>query len=628
MSEAQAKASAWTDNDVVLDGSSQEGSPSQEVPVADPEAIVHIMKIISRDRVSRGGAKNSLAEVAESKERVEPSDKAKKPAEKMPPEDQMDEQPKSPRGLARLARGKASFSKKRIRIGSRVSEELEIFDGETEGRWDSDREIKVHTARSSDAMAKNSDVPDLPEPPQAIEVLPVEFVPVPDPGLDPILDSDLQEAKEKLRDFYKDMKLENKRLGQLSLELQSERAALDLEMTELEKMKSEGLKKTERVSLSIDDLGGQQHELRKQLEAVSRETKLLEEKRAEIEGVRRAVEDERLAVVRERVSVDGIVEGMARNREEIEGAQGQLRSQAEALAQTRIDIVEVKSQLAQASEIIGQREKDVKQEEIRLLAQKDQLQNRESELERKESDFLEHENSVAESLQQVEQAQGDIETKKVEYSSANAELTSAKDNLDSRMVEFGVEQAKMRSQFEAIDSQRGEIERIRRDQNTQQEALNTAKSSWEELRASQETALQSTRSEVVAEQASVAQQLFEVNQEVAMLSKSRESIEEERRLLADARALVDNDRKTLHQNATQGESLRLELSTLRVEFEETKARLLEETSRRAHAEQGRQFAETYRPPTSKDSSQNLFDDPLLARLLDQQWDLWLTDDHK
>jgi hypothetical protein len=56
--------------------------------------------------------------------------------------------------------------------------------------------------------------------------------------------------------------------------------------------------------------------------------------------------------------------------------------------------------------------------------------------------------------------------------------------------------------------------------------------------------------------------------------------------------------------------------------------LLEETSRRAQAEQGRQLAETYSQSASMNSRKNLSDDPMLARLLDQQWDLWLTDDQK
>ena len=80
------------------------------------------------------------------------------------------------------------------------------------------------------------------------EVLPVEPVLVPDPGVDPHRDPDLQEVKDQLRQFYLDMKVENKRLGQLNLDLQRERAALDVAAIELETMKSEGLLK-ERASL-------------------------------------------------------------------------------------------------------------------------------------------------------------------------------------------------------------------------------------------------------------------------------------------------------------------------------------------------------------------------------------------
>ena len=98
--------------------------------------------------------------------------------------------------------------------------------------------------------------------------------------------------------------------------------------------------------------------------------------------------------------------------------------------------------------------------------------------------------------------------------------------------------------------------------------------------------------------------------------------------MAEARALVEDDRNTLHQDAEQSELLRVELSDLRMELEETRTRLLEETSRRAQAEQGRQLAESYRPSASMNSRQNPSDDPLLARLLDQQWDLWLSDDQK
>jgi len=630
--KAQAKIGAGSDKDPLISAAATEGGPSQVAPATHPEAIAHIMRIVSRDRVIRGGAKSTYEELAEPRELTESKDTDGKPSEDLPPETQLEEQPKSSRRRSRVARRKVSPIKKRFGIGSRVNNELEELDGETEDRWVKDREIKVHTTKSSAPAVKN---PDVPEPLQVCDAPPVEPVLVhvepvlvPDPGVNPILDPELQEVKEKLREFYSDMKVENKRLGQLNLDLQVERAALDVAAIELEKLKSEGLIKTKRVSLGIDDLEGQQYELRKQLEAASREMKLLEKERAEIEGVRRAVEEERLAVVRERVSADGMVERMVRTRGEIAGAQGLLRGQAEELAQTRIDIAEVKSQLAKASEIIDQRVNEVKQEEIRLLAQKDQLRNGELELERKDSNLLDRENLVAESVQQVHQVQEDIESKKVEYSLASAELSSARESLESRTVEFDAEQAKMRSQFEVLDSQRGEIERMRRDHNSQQKALDTAKASWDELRANQETELESIRSAVFAQQSRVAAQLLEVNQEVSMLSKSRESVEEERKLLAEARALVENDRKTVHQDAAQGESSRVELSTLRIELEETKTRLLDETSRRAQAEQGRQFAETYRPSASKDSIQNLFDDPMLARLLDQQWDLWLTDDHK
>ena len=74
----------------------------------------------------------------------------------------------------------------------------------------------------------------------------------------------------------------------------------------------------------------------------------------------------------------------------------------------------------------------------------------------------------------------------------------------------------------------------------------------------------------------------------------------------------------------RAEALRAELDTLRVELEETRVRLVDETRRRSEAEQGRRLADEAR---SRQSLQDGFvdvTDPRFTRLLDRQWDLWLS----
>ena len=74
--EAQAKASAGSNKDPDFGGAATEGSPSEKAQVADPEAIAHIIKIISQDRVIRGGVKSTREELARPQDLAESSDEA------------------------------------------------------------------------------------------------------------------------------------------------------------------------------------------------------------------------------------------------------------------------------------------------------------------------------------------------------------------------------------------------------------------------------------------------------------------------------------------------------------------------------------------------------------------------
>jgi len=248
--QGQGKVGSGSDQDPLVSSAVTNRAPGQEVPTADPEAIAHIIKIVSQARVIRGGTKSTQEEAAKPQQLGESGDTAGKPSADLLSQTQGEQQTNSPKRLSRLARRSASLSKKRSGSGSRVNNEREQVDGETKDRWAGDSEIKIHTTQSSEPAVEN---PSVEGPSMVKEALPVETALVPDPGVDPHLDPDLQEVKDQLRQFYLDMKVENKRLGQLNLDLQRERAALDVAAIELETMKSEGLLKSERVSLGFKE---------------------------------------------------------------------------------------------------------------------------------------------------------------------------------------------------------------------------------------------------------------------------------------------------------------------------------------------------------------------------------------
>ena len=213
--QGQGKVGSGSDQDPPVSAAVPNRVPGHEAPAADPEAIAHIIKIVSQARVIRGGTKSAQEEAAKPQQLGESGNTAGKPSADLLSKTQGEEQTNSPKKISRWARRNASPSKKRSGSGSRVNNERKQVDGETKDRWAGDSEIKIHTTQSSEPAVEN---PSVAEPPIVKEALPAEPVLVPDPGVDPHLDPDLQEVKDQLRQFYLDMKVENKRLGQLNLD--------------------------------------------------------------------------------------------------------------------------------------------------------------------------------------------------------------------------------------------------------------------------------------------------------------------------------------------------------------------------------------------------------------------------
>ena len=210
--QAQGKVGSGSDQGPQISAATTDGAPGHEAPAADPEAIAHIIKIVSQARVIRSGTKSIQEEAAKPQQLGESRDTAGKPSADLLSKTQGEEQTNSPKKPSRWARRNASPSKNRSGSGSRVNNEREEVDGETIDRWVADSKIKIHTTESREPVAKN---PGAPEPLMVEEALPAEPVLVPDPGVDPHLDPDLQEVKNQLRQFYLDMKVENKRLRDL-----------------------------------------------------------------------------------------------------------------------------------------------------------------------------------------------------------------------------------------------------------------------------------------------------------------------------------------------------------------------------------------------------------------------------
>ena len=94
--------------------------------------------------------------------------------------------------------------------------------------------------------------------------------------------------------------------------------------------------------------------------------------------------------------------------------------------------------------------------------------------------------------------------------------------------------------------------------------------------------------------------------------------------MAELRESMDTQFADSIEDRRRAEELRVELDAVRVELEETRVRLVDETRRRAEAEQARRFSDEARSRQSLQDGYVDVTDPRFTRLLDRQWDLWLS----
>ena len=156
--QGQGKVGSGSDQDPPVSAAMTNRVPGHEVTTADPEAIAHIIKIVSQARVIRGGSKGAQEEAAKPQQLGEPGDTAGKPSVDLLSKTPGEEQVNSPKKISRWARRNDSRSKKRSGSGSHVDNEREQVDGETKDRWAEDSEIKIHTTQSTEPAVENPSV--------------------------------------------------------------------------------------------------------------------------------------------------------------------------------------------------------------------------------------------------------------------------------------------------------------------------------------------------------------------------------------------------------------------------------------------------------------------------------------
>ncbi len=154
--------------------------------------------------------------------------------------------------------------------------------------------------------------------------------------------------------------------------------------------------------------------------------------------------------------------------------------------------------------------------------------------------------------------------------------------------------------------------------------LSQERSQWQAERERLDTELASAQRATAEARETADLTRRQLESEKTLLVAARNAVAEERSRMNELRESMDVHFADSAEERRRAEALRAELDTLRVELEETRVRLVDETRRRSEAEQGRRLADEAR---SRQSLQDGFvdvTDPRFTRLLDRQWDLWLS----
>ena len=447
---------------------------------------------------------------------------------------------------------------------------------------------------------------------------------------------EFQALKEKVRNFYVELKAKEEQLAEDRADLEQAKSAFARERLLTSQRDDD--------SSSVLNALGEQHEVigREQRE-LSTERAALRELRAELEGTRSALEDERVQIVRDQANIESLREQLEDLRDEMETAREKLLTDAAEMDLLEKKLLKDRIALEQQVETSRQKLSDLEGREASLLAQQDQMKSREQEIDQREKSATQ----VVRDLDERQEAASEFEERLSEREAAvslrDDDLTQRLDDLRRREVLLEEQQDGLNEEQLLAKSREEELSRLANDLQVREQTLeewknnveaqaaelNTARAEFEQTRVvwlqekeSREHELSSAQN--AAQQAKHEASILhdELAKERDLLQKTGSSLDNERARLVEARSMTEASHRETAVDRDELAAVKVELQSLRLELEEARERLVNETRRRSEAEEGRRAAKD--ALTSREGRSAYLDasDPRYARLLDRKWDLW------
>ena len=455
-------------------------------------------------------------------------------------------------------------------------------------------------------------------------------------------DVEFESVKSKVRDFYVELKRESKRLAEEREDFERERLAFARE-------RADSSVRTETASTALSALDEQHEVLDREQRELINERARLREMRAELEGARAALEAERLNVVREKTGIDSLRERLEEVRDEMEAARERLKAEAAELTLAQQKFVDDRAFHAQEAEKLANEQTQVENSAAALTAQQDQLRSRERELQAGQAALEEQLGTVAEREAAIEGRELEIREAEARLQAGTEELQGRSAELDAQAKEIEIARAQAQASREETAQTSADLER-RLDEVQEREAavveretslrvgseefevaqvrFQEQQEAWSQERARLEEEIAGMRESEVQAADRISALQKELTQERDLLVKTRASLAEERERLAEARTLTDGQLADAESDRRHAASLQSELDAVRLELEESRERLVQETRRRSEAEQARRLSDEARASSQFLDGYLDSTDPRFARLLDRQWDLWVTGENK
>lgn len=442
--------------------------------------------------------------------------------------------------------------------------------------------------------------------------------------------------KEKVRNFYVELKAKEKQLAEDRADLERAKSAFARERLLTSQRDDD--------SSSVLNALGEQHEVmgREQRE-LSTERAALRELRAELEGTRSALEDERVQMIRDQANIESLREQLEDLRDEMETAREKLLTDSAEMDLLEKKLLKDRIALEQQVETSQQKLSDLEGREASLLAQQDQMKSREQEIERREKSATQMVRDLGERQEALSGFEERLSEREAAVSLRDDDLAQRLDELRRREVLLEEQQDGLNEEQLSAKSREEELSRLANDLQVREQSLEewkndveaqaaeltTARAEFEQTRVvwlqekeSREHELSSVENAARQAKRETAILQDELAKERDLLQGTRSSLDNERARLVEARSVTEASHRETAVDRDDLASVRLELQSVRLELAEARERLVNETRRRSEAEEGRRAAKD--ALTSREGRSAYLDasDPRYARLLDRKWDLW------